>query len=65
MRYITYENSDRETITLSEEEIEDIYFPQWKRKMLVKYDNEYFEKTCSFEECLNDFIVEHNGRISS
>jgi hypothetical protein len=65
MRYISYENSDGETITLSEDEIRENFFPQWKRKMLVKYDNEYFEKTFSFEECLNDFIVEHKGRISS
>jgi len=64
MRYFTYIEPVEDTIdvryvTMSEEEIKQVYYPWWSERMIKKYGKEEFEKTWSFEECLEDWKVVH------
>lgn len=44
-------------ITKSEDEIRAEYFPWWQERMIEKFGKEEYEKTYSFEECLEDWCT--------
>lgn len=61
MRYwsVSYpdDNGNDVTETLSEEDIRKEYWPYWYGKMCEKFGKEFVDKTYSFEDCLEDWIV--------
>jgi hypothetical protein len=62
MRYYTIayptDNGDV-TETLSEEDIRRDYWPYWYGRMCEKFSKEHVDKTYSFEDCLDDWVVLH------
>lgn len=64
MRYFTYaefvESTEKPSfVTISEDDIRKEYYPFWYEKMCKKYGKEEVDKTWSFEECLEDWIIVH------
>ena len=63
MRYFSFNEQDDKgndvVQTMSEDEIREEYYPWWKERMIKKYGEEEFNKTWSFEECLEDWIAIH------
>ena len=63
MRYYSFNEQDDKgndvVQTMSEDEIREEYYPWWKERMIKKYGEEEFNKTWSFEECLEDWIAIH------
>lgn len=63
MRYYSYNDYKTEpgvddyVGTVSEEDIRKTYYPYWHRKMVERFGIEYVEQNCSFEDCLDDWIV--------
>lgn len=66
MRYFSYhepiwDNNDDiigdQTITKSEDEIRAEFFPYWQERMIELYGKELYEKTYSFKECLEDWMI--------
>lgn len=61
MRYwsVSYpdENGNDITETLSEEDIRKEYWLYWYGKMCEKFGKEFVDKTYSFEDCLEDWII--------
>ena len=68
MRYFSYQEPiwdefgviiGDQTITMSEDEIRAEYFPYWESKMIRKFGREVYERTYRFQDCLDDWIVDH------
>lgn len=45
------------TVTLSEEEIRETYYPYWYAKMCAKYGKEKVDLNYCFEDCLEDWKI--------
>lgn len=46
-------------ITVSGPEIIEMFYSDWKEKMLKKYSEEEFRSKFSFDDCIYDFCVLH------
>ena len=61
MRYYSFNEQDDKgndvVQTMSEDEIREEYYGFWKQQMIKKYGEEEFNKTWSFEDCLDDWVV--------
>jgi hypothetical protein len=62
MRYFCYNEYTEDpnansVVTVSEEDVRRDYYPFWYDKMCKKYGKEHVDKTYSFEDCLDDWIV--------
>ena len=62
MRYYCYNEYTEDpnanpVVTVSEEDVRRDYYPFWYDKMCKKYSKEHVDKTYSFEDCLDDWIV--------
>lgn len=60
MRYYSFHEfvGDHSRVTtLSEEDIRKEYYPYWKKRMIEKFGEEYYNEHYSFETCLEDWIM--------
>ena len=60
MRYYSFHEFDGEegwVTTLSEEDVRRDYFPYWKKRMIDKFGEEYYNEHYSFETCLDDWVA--------
>lgn len=63
MRYYSYNeystdpSVDNYVVTVSEQDIHRDYYPYWYGRMCEKFGKEHVDKTYSFEDCLDDWIV--------
>lgn len=55
--YITDPLLDNHVVTVSEEDIRRDYYPYWYKRMCDKYGKDHVDKTYSFEDCLDDWVV--------
>jgi hypothetical protein len=60
MRYFKYVELEQDgLVTVSEEEIKQTYYPWWKERMIKKFGEEEFNRTYTFEHCLEDWMTIH------
>lgn len=60
MRYFSYDDYSDDgghIVTMSEEEIRKQYWPYWYGRMCEKFGQEHVDKTYSFQDCLDDWII--------
>lgn len=63
MRYYSYNeystdpSVDNYVVTVSEQDIHRDYYPYWYGRMCEKFGKDHVDKTYSFEDCLDDWIV--------
>ena len=58
MRYYSYNDSIQQiVVTLSEQEILDIYWDWWKEEGIKKWGKEHFEANYSEKDCIKDWLV--------
>ena len=55
--YITDPLLDNHVVTVSEEDIRRDYYPYWYKRMCDKFGKDHVDKTYSFEDCLDDWVV--------
>ena len=68
MRYFSYQEpvwdefdeivGDR-IVTMSEDDIRVQYFPRWEAAMIEKFGRDVYEQTYSFQDCIDDWIVDY------
>lgn len=68
MRYYSYdeptEDGGNRTITMSEDEIIESYWPWWYERMCEKYGKERVDLNYCKKDCINDWIIVHWARES-
>jgi hypothetical protein len=63
MRYYSYcEYNENDPaldieVTVSEQEIRDVYWPYWYNRMCVRFGRQTVDEKYTFEDCLDDWIV--------
>ena len=58
MRYYSYNDSIHQVVvTLSEQEILDIYWVWWKEEGIKRWGKEHFEANYSEKDCIEDWVV--------
>ena len=55
--YITKPGVDDVVLTVSEDDICEVYWPYWYDRMCKKFGKETVDSQYTFEDCLEDWIV--------
>lgn len=63
MKYYSFnepdDNDGNVVVTLSEDDIFNEYYPYWYVSMCKKFGKDHVDKTFSFRNCIDDWIVTH------
>lgn len=62
MRYFTYKSIINTNITISEEEIHRDYWAKWYDKMCRTYGQDYVDRYCSFDDCIEEWMERHDAK---
>ena len=67
MKYYSYNEYDPDSpladasggyvVTLSEQDVRDRFWPHWYSKMCEKFGKEHVDKTYTFEDCLEEWVI--------
>ena len=53
------EGCSNNTVTLSEQEILDSYYPFWYDRLCKNYSKEYVDANFSKEDCIEEWVIIH------